>query len=71
MIILGLYLLGATIYQLVKIGTGGSVFSYVTNSLYLVGGLALLYYGYRQEFPPTIMSGLATGMTAGGRSRWF
>jgi len=71
MIALGLLILASTIYHLVKIGVSGSWYSYVIDTLYLLGGVALVYYGYRQEYPPTILSGLATGMTAGGRSRWF
>jgi len=71
MIALGLLILASTLYHLIKIGVSGYWYSYVVDVLYLIGGSALIYYGYRQEYPPTILSGLATGMTAGGRSRWF
>ena len=67
MLILGLYWVIGSISQLVKIGTSGSAFSYTVNSLYLAGGLALIYFGYRQEYPPAVIPTITTG----GRSRWF
>ena len=71
MIGLGAIILAYTLYSIIKVGFGYGVISYIMNFTWLAAGVALVYYGYRQEYPPTFMSGLATGMTAGGRSRWF
>jgi|APCry1669192010_1035390.scaffolds.fasta_scaffold00117_32 hypothetical protein len=61
LIVVGLVLVAWTLYSMfVKRTT-----SWVWGALWIAGGVALVWYGYNQEFPPQ------PNLFTGGRSRWY
>lgn len=61
LIVLGGVLTAWTLYSMFVRRTT----SWVWGALYIVGGVALVYYGYQMEYPPV------PTLFTGGKSRWY
>lgn len=61
MILLGGVLVAWTIYTMFFRRTT----SWIWGSVFIIGGLALVYYGYQTEYPPV------PSLFTGGKSKWI